>query len=186
MICDGNEAGNSCVFTCQRGYNLIGSQIRHCLRTLQWSGSTTSCAPMNCTPVPHTANANLNLPCSGQYNTSCSIRCANGYTLVGSGIQHCTFDDNTRAVEWTSAPSSCNSKLVCMLLSIIVHFWIGLGSIQGTYVCLIRAKHVFINYAVDITIYVPSQCRGHSTYLCPCMIELYGGYTKYVARTSSN
>ncbi|KAL5488776.1 hypothetical protein EMCRGX_G017770 [Ephydatia muelleri] len=134
MICDGNETGNSCVFTCQRGYNLIGSQIRHCLLTLQWSGSTTSCAMMNCTPVPHTANANLNLPCSGQYNTSCSIRCANGYTLVGSDIQHCTFDDNTRAVEWTSAPSSCNKGDPCAS-NPCMHNGTCTSTEDGLYVC---------------------------------------------------
>ena len=117
-MCDGNEAGNSCVFTCERGYNLIGSKIRHCLQTMNWSGVTTSCNIMTCETLTNTENAHLNLPCSAKYNTSCSIRCVDGYTLTGSDIQQCIFDDKTREVKWTSESSSCNSKLMCLTICV--------------------------------------------------------------------
>ncbi|XP_076015259.1 sushi repeat-containing protein SRPX isoform X2 [Genypterus blacodes] len=44
---DGDNYGASCDFTCTGGYELQGSAARVCQYGLTWSGSDTTCSPMN-------------------------------------------------------------------------------------------------------------------------------------------
>ncbi|KAM9709240.1 sushi repeat-containing protein SRPX isoform 1-T1 [Menidia menidia] len=49
MTCDGDadNYGATCQFSCQGGFELQGSAARVCQYGLTWSGSDTTCAPMN-------------------------------------------------------------------------------------------------------------------------------------------
>ena len=43
MVCSGQVTDASCTFSCNPGYDLVGSQSRTCLATSRWGGNWTSC-----------------------------------------------------------------------------------------------------------------------------------------------
>ena len=43
VILDNPEPGDTVTFTCNDGYNLLGSDSRTCLSTGLWSGETVTC-----------------------------------------------------------------------------------------------------------------------------------------------
>ena len=43
MTCSGNVTDAKCTFSCDPGYELVGSNFRTCLPSSRWSGNQTSC-----------------------------------------------------------------------------------------------------------------------------------------------
>lgn len=43
MNCTGKTVDSVCEFSCQAGYELVGSQVRICLANGQWSGQLPFC-----------------------------------------------------------------------------------------------------------------------------------------------
>ena len=114
MSCpDGNRTTDTCYFTCDIGYSLVGSVQRTCQSNGQWSGVITHCDPLPCPdPVPPT-NGYIQLPCSQTYQSNCTVRCFNGYQLVNtSNTITCTLSV-TNDTEWTEVEDCKGNIYYC-------------------------------------------------------------------------
>ena len=92
------------------GYQLIGSSQRTCQPSTFWSGVPTLCHPLQCSQLNPPDNGFIQLPCSRDYLSVCTIRCYDGYDIInGSDTFTCDLI-NTTMVEWTPF-EECESKL---------------------------------------------------------------------------
>ena len=107
--CSNQTTGGNCNFSCQGGFNLVGSQVRMCLPSVTWSGSTTSCEPRKCETLEAPENGFVLLPCTGEYGSSCIIQCKQGYEINGTTPfkQTCLLENDE--LYWTSPPQ-CTGK----------------------------------------------------------------------------
>lgn len=125
ITCTGEQVtGESCSYTCDRGYYLQGSDGRHlwtctvlvkqvwflllvrtCLPNGTWSGSKALCVPLECDELIPPENAVIILPCRQTFLASCVIQCNDGYFIpVGSpSTQECELTANG-TVEWSTPP----------------------------------------------------------------------------------
>ena len=104
ILCTGPQVTDeSCTFTCDPGYNLIGSYIRTCHT---WSGEIALCHPLQCEQPTAPENALVTLTCLNEYTQSCVIICEQGYHVNGDpgsieSLETCNLADNGD-VEWTN------------------------------------------------------------------------------------
>ena len=122
MSCpDGNRTTDTCYFTCDIGYSLVGSVQRICQSNGQWSGVMTCCDPLPCPdPVPP-ANGYIQLPCSQTYQSNCTVRCFNGYKIVNtSNTITCTLSV-TNDTEWSKV-EDCKGNIY--YVAVAVHFFV--------------------------------------------------------------
>ena len=108
--CSRQTTGGNCSFSCDTGYNLIGSQMRTCLPSVTWSGSLTFCEARRCETLVAPENGFVLLPCTGEFGSSCTIQCQQGYRINGSTPfeQTCILDGND--LYWTEPPN-CIGKM---------------------------------------------------------------------------
>ena len=102
FICsNGNKLNSTCSYSCDMGYQLIGSSERTCLPNRFWSGVPTLCRPLQCSQLNPPDNGYIQLPCSHDYLSKCSVRCFHGSNITnGSDTVKCDLINTTR-VEWT-------------------------------------------------------------------------------------
>ncbi|CAN8032729.1 unnamed protein product, partial [Ixodes persulcatus] len=95
-----------CVFECDEGFELTaqGSEIRTCQENGTWSGVTSQCVVKRCGEPPTPVNGYVR-GCQedSAVGTSCTIRCDEGYRLVGESTTACTSSKT-----WTVAEPICN------------------------------------------------------------------------------
>ena len=105
----------TCNFTCSPGYNLEGSDERTCLPTITWSGETARCAPKQCSNklIDPPLFASVFQPCTTNFNTSCPVRCVQGYVQSNESDTvnsiMCKLEEDGNTVDWTRDPV-CISK----------------------------------------------------------------------------
>ena len=111
LICtNGSKINSICSYSCDVGHQLIGSSQRTCQLSKFWSGVSALCRPLQCSQLNPPDNGFIQLPCSRNYLSKCSVRCYNGYNITNrSDIVKCHLIDVTK-VEWTSF-GKCESKL---------------------------------------------------------------------------
>ena len=106
---NGIKTNSTCSYSCDVGYQLIGSSQRTCQTTRFWSGVPTLCCPLQCPQLNPPDNGYIQLPCSRDYLSKCSVRCFHGYNITnGSNTFSCDLI-NTTTVEWTPF-GKCESK----------------------------------------------------------------------------
>ena len=120
---DGQVTDANCTVTCEAGYDVLGSSQRTCLADGSWSGEPFSCQPQQCPiPIPP-GNGYIQLPCSLDYGSSCSIRCFDGFDISDSdqefdcylyNMENSTSDID--GVQWTDS-GTCESK--CKNINIV-------------------------------------------------------------------
>ncbi|CAH3155251.1 unnamed protein product [Pocillopora meandrina] len=87
----GFSFGSQANFTCDRGYQLIGSRERFCKEDGSWSGSTSTCntiePPSHGTVFPNSCRSVFGV----YYKTQCFLSCNDtpGYRLVGESSVSC-------------------------------------------------------------------------------------------------
>ncbi|KAL9960470.1 hypothetical protein ACROYT_G033933 [Oculina patagonica] len=84
--------GDACEFACERGYSLIGSDIRRCDRYGSWTGTQPRCESATCPKLSPPTNGEL-LGCNTAemlYNTVCRFSCKEGSEASGSTVRRCT------------------------------------------------------------------------------------------------
>lgn len=91
--CDVNEqeCGSTCRFSCKRGYELIGSQVRNCQENRRWTGVTTECVRNKC-PALISLDEDVVVQCTNgsQVGSNCSFSCSSvDSNLVGSPYRVC-------------------------------------------------------------------------------------------------
>ena len=117
LICtDGGKINSTCSYSCDVGYQLIGSSQRTCQPSSFWSGVSTLCRPLQCPQLNPPDNGYIQLPCSRNYLSKCSVKCFNGYNITnGNDTVKCHLINDT-TVEWTPF-GNCESKFM-------MHIWI--------------------------------------------------------------
>ncbi|PFX17351.1 Low-density lipoprotein receptor-related protein 6 [Stylophora pistillata] len=107
-----------CSFYCNDGYSLAGSSVRRCLENGTWSGETSSCLIIRCSPlVPPTDVSISPSSCSSisNYGQTCRLTCSRpGYSPNGTSSRTCGRDgqwtglNDTRCTD-TTPPSFNNT-----------------------------------------------------------------------------
>ena len=125
--------GDSCEFSCDLGFNLIGSKIRECKKAdikMQWEGSTTACEP-TCDSVIDIHHGKVNCSNSNLIGSQCQYSCMESYTLNHEKLlSNANFNTSCEKVDseiakWSDKAPSCeptcptigasikNGKIIC-------------------------------------------------------------------------
>ena len=133
MQCSVQTVGGSCNFTCDEGFNLLGSEIRRCLPSVTWSGSTTICEPRRCKRLDPPDKGFVLLPCIGEYGTSCIIQCRLGYRICGPipYRQSCILENSE--LKWTDPPTCTGNTLAIPAPTI---YYPPISFLNKSYVCM--------------------------------------------------
>ncbi|XP_041472545.1 sushi, von Willebrand factor type A, EGF and pentraxin domain-containing protein 1-like [Lytechinus variegatus] len=97
--CNGGQSINytqTCSFSCDTGYNLVGSSSLTCLANSSLSDSLPTCEIETCGVPQLLSPLSTSCPMGQQvaYNTSCEFSCENGYTLQGMPSLTCLASGN--------------------------------------------------------------------------------------------
>ncbi|XP_064520480.1 P-selectin-like [Pseudopipra pipra] len=106
--------GSTCVFSCQMGFVLKGSETRECMATGTWAGDTPQCKAITCPVLSAPDQGELN--CSHvhgdfAFSTICTFSCQMGFALVGSERRECMATGT-----WTGDATRCEA-IACPVLS---------------------------------------------------------------------
>ncbi|KAI8480409.1 hypothetical protein Bbelb_418670 [Branchiostoma belcheri] len=93
--------GDTLTFTCNTGYNLVGSSTLTCQSDLTWSGSPPTCEALLCPTL--TTPVNGAVSGSNVYGDTLTFTCYTGYNLVGSSTLTCQSD-----LTWSGSPPTCS------------------------------------------------------------------------------
>nr|XP_043899235.1 P-selectin [Solea senegalensis] len=101
---------SSCHFRCELGFHLVGASKMLCQTTGLWDHRAPLCQPEQCPVLNHTDSIGGSVNCSHpvapySYNSTCEIRCDEGYELSGQGWTRC---DHTG--QWTASAPACTIK----------------------------------------------------------------------------
>ena len=117
--------GDTCNFTCNTGYELIGSNQRTCQSDGRWSGSSVSCNIMECPSSSLPMNSMLAKSCNSTYQSLCELQCQEGFNGTGNPLYMCDVLSNgsvawmTVGVAW-GCERGWNCLYVCILLYSII------------------------------------------------------------------
>ncbi|KAM3840194.1 P-selectin-like isoform 7-T7 [Vipera latastei] len=98
---------SSCIFSCNSGFELAGSEKLNCTDQGNWTGDTPICEALKCPELQ--APKNGQLKCSQSYgnftyNSSCVFSCDMGFKKIGSKGLNCTATG-----EWTGFAPFCEA-----------------------------------------------------------------------------
>ncbi|XP_037393770.1 E-selectin-like [Pygocentrus nattereri] len=87
---NGNFSYDSqCEYTCNEGYQVVGSQRTQCKASAAWSTKPPTCEPFRCPTLEDPVNGRMK--CSGgSFGSSCSFSCNYGFNLQGAPEITCT------------------------------------------------------------------------------------------------
>ncbi|XP_058235287.1 P-selectin isoform X4 [Hemibagrus wyckioides] len=112
-----NSYKSTCVFNCDEGFQLIGSNKTQCDHTGQWTPKTPTCKAVTCDPVvrPQKGTMNCTDPLGKfSFRSSCDVSCEEGYKLRGENNLTCLKTGN-----WSAETPACEA-VQCSPLS--AHF----------------------------------------------------------------
>ncbi|XP_068228821.1 sushi, von Willebrand factor type A, EGF and pentraxin domain-containing protein 1-like isoform X2 [Palaemon carinicauda] len=76
-----------CYFTCDPGYQLVGSKKRTCLPVAMWDGIPAYCKAISCPPLPKLKHGLVKpqtcATAKSKYGTRCEFACQSGYQISG-------------------------------------------------------------------------------------------------------
>ena len=105
MRCSDHYNYNSlCRFSCQEGYELVGSDERECLITKHWSGEEPVCVLIQCSELKTPTNGKMKCTDADKYGSTCIFSCQEGYDLSGSLRRQCT-----EAGTWSGTMTRCGA-----------------------------------------------------------------------------
>ncbi|XP_041117630.1 sushi, von Willebrand factor type A, EGF and pentraxin domain-containing protein 1 isoform X2 [Polyodon spathula] len=88
-VCN-NHFNAACGIRCKLGFDLVGSSIRLCQPSGEWSGSEPACRVRMCPRLNRPAHGHINCSASDtSYRTVCQVTCEEGYRLRGSSRLTC-------------------------------------------------------------------------------------------------
>lgn len=104
-----NKFNSSCHFHCNLGFRLVGAPELMCQANGQWDYPAPLCQVEQCPTLNHTSTGG-SMNCSHpiaphSYNSTCEVRCDEGYELIGQNTIHC---DHTG--QWTASVPACTVK----------------------------------------------------------------------------
>ncbi|NXM71505.1 LYAM3 protein, partial [Serilophus lunatus] len=105
--------GSTCVFSCQTGFVLKGSESRKCTAMGTWTGDTTQCKAITCPVLSAPDQGELNcshLHGNFAFGSTCAFSCQTGFALMGSESRKCTATGT-----WTGDTAQCEA-IACPVL----------------------------------------------------------------------
>ncbi|XP_062280435.1 P-selectin [Scomber scombrus] len=102
-----NRFNSSCHFHCELGFRLVGAAQLLCQARGHWDYPVPLCQAEQCPVLNHTEISGGNMNCSHpiapySYNSTCEVRCEEGYWLSGQDHIRC---DHTG--QWTASVPTC-------------------------------------------------------------------------------
>ena len=91
---------DTCSFTCNTGYELIGSSESTCQNDGSWSGSPVSCIIMECPSSSLPMNSMLAESCTSTYQSMCELQCQEGFNGTGDPSYLCDVLNDGSSVMW--------------------------------------------------------------------------------------
>ncbi|XP_076810110.1 E-selectin-like [Clavelina lepadiformis] len=106
---DGNQAGSRCAFSCNVGYQLIGSGEITCNLNQRWSGAFPTCEQGSCDFIAVSTLENGKVLCGdkGLIGSVCEYECDQDYRLDGVPDVVCQANG-----KWSNLKPSC-TKVAC-------------------------------------------------------------------------
>ncbi|XP_078598029.1 E-selectin-like [Branchiostoma floridae x Branchiostoma japonicum] len=104
-----NYYQNVATFTCDSGYNLVGTSTISCQADATWSAAFPTCAGVQCPAL--TSPTNGGVSGSNNYPDAATFYCNSGYNVVGTNPISCQAD-----ATWSAAFPTCAAGL-CPTLS---------------------------------------------------------------------
>ncbi|NXG56055.1 LYAM3 protein, partial [Hemiprocne comata] len=97
--------GSTCTFSCQTGFELMGTETHECTATGTWSGDAPQCKAISCPVLDPPSKGQLN--CSHvhgnfMYDSVCTFSCEEGFVRMGAEVLQCAATGN-----WTRQPPVC-------------------------------------------------------------------------------
>ncbi|XP_054625925.1 CUB and sushi domain-containing protein 1-like isoform X1 [Dunckerocampus dactyliophorus] len=89
-------------FSCEAGYNLIGSAERTCLHNGTWSGTQPVCQAVSCGNPGTPAHGRIVFNDGITFGSSVAYACWEGFKTSGLTTRHCTTNGT-----WTGQPPDC-------------------------------------------------------------------------------
>ncbi|XP_068694975.1 sushi, von Willebrand factor type A, EGF and pentraxin domain-containing protein 1-like isoform X1 [Montipora foliosa] len=97
---------NKIIFSCDDGFNLMGSVVRRCLANGTWSGNQLFCEARDCGPLP--------IPQNGSYVGELTVfpnkilfDCDEGFNLRGSSVRYCQKNGTWGGYQTFCAAADC-------------------------------------------------------------------------------
>ena len=103
--------GQTVIFTCNVGYNLLGANSSECLASADWSALPPVCQPVECGMIEEPQNG-ARMGEEFTFNKAVAFRCNPGYILLGKNMSLCTASG-----EWEYPSPSC-LPVECEALSV--------------------------------------------------------------------
>uniref|UniRef100_A0A670HRM2 p-selectin n=1 Tax=Podarcis muralis TaxID=64176 RepID=A0A670HRM2_PODMU len=99
---------SSCIFSCNSGFELVGSEELECTDQGNWSRDVPICEAVKCPGLPKPDNGHLN--CTHPlghfaYGSSCNVSCSAGFQLLGQEMLDCTAQGR-----WTEQLPQCQGQ----------------------------------------------------------------------------
>ena len=108
---------DTCLYTCNRGYQLTGNQLTICGIDGTWDNELITCTIMTCeSQIP--GNQQLVGDCRNRsYGSNCSLKCSSDDSVSGDVKFMCDINDDGTEVKWrnVSGSSDCNNKCKFLL-----------------------------------------------------------------------
>ncbi|XP_004425115.1 PREDICTED: E-selectin isoform X1 [Ceratotherium simum simum] len=95
---------SSCVFSCEKGFELRGSAQLECTSQGQWTQEVPSCQVVQCSSLA--VPGKVNVSCSGEpvFGAMCTFVCPEGWMLNGSAALTCGATGH-----WSGMPPTCEA-----------------------------------------------------------------------------
>lgn len=110
-----NLPGQTCQFSCDKGYTLTGSTSRTCNSDGRWTGTPPQCNAITCSALPKPSNGSR-LGCAGTtveyFNTVCSFFCHPGYDPIGSASRKCLENGTWSGQNFFCQVRTCSNLIV--------------------------------------------------------------------------
>ncbi|XP_061440224.1 P-selectin-like isoform X2 [Rhineura floridana] len=99
---------SSCMFSCNSGFELVGSEKLECTDQGNWTGDMPICEARKCPPLRVLEDVKMN--CSSlwdsfSYGSTCHFHCAEGYNLNGTRRIQCQADGH-----WSADMPGCQEN----------------------------------------------------------------------------
>ncbi|XP_036375899.1 E-selectin-like [Megalops cyprinoides] len=99
---------SSCEFTCEEGFQLVGSSRIQCDSSGVWTDNVPACEARQCDPLvaPDKGQMNCSHPHSHfSFGSRCELGCEEGFLLSGTASIQCTSSG-----AWTDTPPLCQAR----------------------------------------------------------------------------
>uniref|UniRef100_A0ACB8F2Q0 Uncharacterized protein n=1 Tax=Sphaerodactylus townsendi TaxID=933632 RepID=A0ACB8F2Q0_9SAUR len=109
----------SCVFSCDSGFELVGSEMLQCMAEGNWTRDMPICEAVSCPQLWNQEHMEIN--CSHpwdtfRYSSTCYFRCADGYLLNGTSRMECQFDGH-----WSAEIPVCRENTAPFLKQVLLY-----------------------------------------------------------------